>query len=84
MQLVKALTVLHESVSANEKTVVHCSSGSGRTGQLLAAWRASYHGVRNQHCPALVLAHCGNTRHSLAAAKALRIQRGMVPPSTEA
>lgn len=44
-QLVEALSVLHESAIANERIVVQCSAGSGRTGQVLAAWRASHHGV---------------------------------------
>ena len=44
-QLVEALSVLHESADANERILIHCSAGSGRTGQVLAAWRASHHGV---------------------------------------
>lgn len=37
------LPFLAEAVAADEPVVVHCLSGLGRTGQVLAAWLVAYH-----------------------------------------
>jgi len=36
---------LYKGVSAQQKTVVHCSAGLGRTGQVLTAWLLYFHAM---------------------------------------
>lgn len=42
------LPFLEESVSRDERVVVHCLSGVGRTGQVLSAWLVAAHGYSPQ------------------------------------
>lgn len=42
------LPFLAQAQQRNEKTVVHCSGGIGRTGHVLAAWLVSFRGLSNQ------------------------------------
>jgi hypothetical protein len=44
-QLRSALSTLDAAVGAAERILVHCSGGSGRTGQVLAGWRVHHHGL---------------------------------------
>ncbi|AUB42641.1 Protein-tyrosine phosphatase [Nostoc flagelliforme CCNUN1] len=44
----KILPFLIEANKENEKVVVHCSGGIGRTGHVLAAWLVSVRGLSNQ------------------------------------
>ncbi|MEH2232177.1 MAG: dual specificity protein phosphatase family protein [Nostoc sp.] len=44
----KILPFLIEADKENEKVVVHCSGGIGRTGHVLGAWLVSVRGLSNQ------------------------------------
>lgn len=50
----KILPFLKEAEQLNEKVVVHCSGGVGRTGQILAAWLVNRRGFSNQDAIATV------------------------------
>ncbi|MEH2119580.1 protein-tyrosine phosphatase family protein [Nostoc sp.] len=50
----KILPFLSEADKQNEKVVVHCSGGIGRTGHVLAAWLVSVRGLSNQAAIAAV------------------------------
>ncbi|MBW4486180.1 MAG: dual specificity protein phosphatase family protein [Trichocoleus desertorum ATA4-8-CV12] len=48
------LPFLAEAERMQEKTVVHCSGGIGRTGHVLAAWLVSFRGLSNVEAIAAV------------------------------
>jgi protein-tyrosine phosphatase len=48
------LPFLAEAERMQEKTVVHCSGGVGRTGHVLAAWLVSFRGLSNAEAIAAV------------------------------
>lgn len=50
-QILPFLLIAHQQ---NEKVVVHCSGGSGRTGHILAAWLVTKYGLSNQESIATV------------------------------
>ena len=53
-----------EGTLRQEKTVVHCSGGVGRTGHVLAAWLASCRGMSNEEAIAAVKRQGRNARES--------------------
>jgi protein-tyrosine phosphatase len=55
---------LAETEQQQEKTVVHCSGGIGRTGHVLAAWLVSYRGMSNEEAIAAVKRQGRNARES--------------------
>ena len=60
----QVLPFLAESEQQQEKTVVHCSGGVGRTGHVLAAWLVSYRGMSNEEAIAAVKKQGRNARES--------------------
>lgn len=58
------LPFLAEAVQRQEKTVVHCSGGVGRTGHVLAAWLVSGRGMSNEEAIAAVKRQGRNARES--------------------
>ncbi|WP_084134893.1 protein-tyrosine phosphatase family protein [Paenibacillus harenae] len=55
---------LAEAEQQQEKTVVHCSGGIGRTGHVLAAWLVSYRGMSNEEAIMAVKRQGRNARES--------------------
>ncbi len=53
-----------EGTLHQEKTVVHCSGGVGRTGHVLAAWLVSCRGMSNEEAIAAVKRQGRNARES--------------------
>jgi protein-tyrosine phosphatase len=65
LQLIdQILPFLAEAEQHQEKTVVHCSGGVGRTGHVLAAWLVSYRGMSNEEAIAAVKKQGRNARES--------------------
>ena len=58
------LPFLAEAEQQQEKTVVHCSGGVGRTGHVLAAWLVSGRGMSNEEAIAAVKRQGRNARES--------------------
>jgi protein-tyrosine phosphatase len=58
------LPFLAEGERQQEKTVVHCSGGVGRTGHVLAAWLVSGRGMSNEEAIAAVKRQGRNARES--------------------
>jgi protein-tyrosine phosphatase len=50
----KILPFLAQAEQLEEKVVIHCSGGVGRTGQILTAWLVRYWGFSNREAIALV------------------------------
>ncbi|HEY4385013.1 MAG TPA: dual specificity protein phosphatase family protein [Ktedonobacteraceae bacterium] len=55
---------LAEAEQQQEKTVVHCSGGMGRTGHVLAAWLVSCRGMSNEEAITTVKRQGRNARES--------------------
>jgi protein-tyrosine phosphatase len=58
------LPFLAQAQQRQEKTVVHCSGGVGRTGHVLAAWLVSGRGMSNEEAIAAVKRQGRNARES--------------------
>lgn len=58
------LPFLAEADQQQEKAVVHCSGGVGRTGHVLAAWLVSCRGMSNEEAIAAVKRQGRNARES--------------------
>mmetsp|Transcript_24499 Transcript_24499/g.62249 ORF Transcript_24499/g.62249 Transcript_24499/m.62249 type:complete len:190 (-) Transcript_24499:182-751(-) len=59
------MAAIHEAVEAEEKVVVHCWGGGGRTGKVLAAWLVQKHGLSPSDAAAEVSGtamHTGTSR----------------------
>jgi protein-tyrosine phosphatase len=64
-QILPFLSIAHHQ---NEKVVVHCSGGVGRTGHILAAWLVAKYGLSNQEAIVTVRQNGRNPHESVIAA----------------
>lgn len=84
-ELQTALEVIAAAVAAEQRIVVHCSAGMGRTGLVLAAWLRAHHGLEAEDAIDRVLAHAhhfgAHRSPTEAGAVVLRLLQGLEPGS---
>jgi protein-tyrosine phosphatase len=64
-QILPFLSIAHQK---NEKVVVHCSGGIGRTGHILAAWLIAKYGMSNKQAIATLQKTGRNSQEAIIAA----------------